>query len=577
MTDSIFDRLRRGASPVELELTEAFAQGRITRRAFVQRGSVIGLSVAFMGSVIAACGSDGKSKTATSSSSTLAGTTAAGTAAASTTAAGTAAAGAIKKGGTLRIAAQKPAGPLDPVAMADLGTYTPVVTAFEYLVDILGAEVKPMLAESWKPNADGSVWTFSLRKGVKWHDGTAFTAADVVATMDRLSASNLKAYIKVGSTKAIDDFTVEITLNNPDGQFPQQVGAYNPQSVITPKDYVLGTTLDKRMTGTGAFKMTKYDPAIGATFEANTDWWGGTPYLNKLEFLFSEDIATQIAGLQGGAADAIVQFSVLGGDALLSDSNIVVETIHGSAHRQIWMNTREGNYTDVKVRQAIALGIDRQALIDTVLKGKGDIGNDHPISPIYPFFDATLPQRKRDVEKAKQLLKDAGKEGLEATMYFPNLQEIPQLAQLVQSQLKDIGMKVTLQQEKNVDGDEWCKVYDSKVEPAGCDGGMDFGIVDYGPRGVPDVYLVKAYATGEWNSAHYISEPFRAAVKKYQSSLDLDGQKAAIKDIQKIANTDVPYAIPYFYNTLLAHTKKVTGIVATGLGHFYCGKAGFTA
>lgn len=572
MTDSIFDRLRRGASPVELELTEAFAQGRITRRAFVQRGSVIGLSVAFMGSVIAACGSDGKSKTATSSSSTLA-----GTAAASTTAAGTAAAGAIKKGGTLRIASQKPAGPLDPVAMADLGTYTPVVTAFEYLVDILGAEVRPMLAESWKPNADGSVWTFSLRKGVKWHDGTAFTAADVVATMDRLSASNLKAYIKAGSTKAIDDFTVEITLNSPDGQFPQQVGAYNPQSVITPKDYVLGTTLDKRMTGTGAFKMTKYDPAIGATFEANTDWWGGKPYLDKLEFLFSEDIATQIAGLQGGAADAIVQFSVLGGDALLSDSNMVVETIHGSAHRQIWMNTREGNYTDVKVRQAIALGIDRQALIDTVLKGKGDIGNDHPISPIYPFFDATLPQRKRDVEKAKQLLKDAGKEGLEATMYFPNLQEIPQLAQLVQSQLKDIGMKVTLQQEKNVDGDEWCKVYDSKVEPAGCDGGMDFGIVDYGPRGVPDVYLVKAYATGEWNSAHYISEPFRAAVKKYQSSLDLDGQKAAIKDIQKIANTDVPYAIPYFYNTLLAHTKKVTGIVATGLGHFYCGKAGFTA
>ena len=572
MTDSIFDRLRRGASPVELELTEAFAQGRITRRAFVQRGSVIGLSVAFMGSVIAACGSSSDRKTATSSSSTLASTTAA-----STPAAGTASAGAIKQGGTLRIASQKPAGPLDPVAMADLGAYTPVVTAFEYLVDILGAEVRPMLAESWKPNADGSVWTFSLRKGVKWHDGTAFTAADVVATMDRLSASNLKAYIKAGSTKAVDDFTVEITLNSPDGQFPQQVGAYNPQSVITPKDYVLGTTLDKRMTGTGAFKMTKYDPAIGATFEANTDWWGGKPYLDKLEFLFSEDIATQIAGLQGGAADAIVQFSVLGGDALLSDSSIVVETIHGSAHRQIWMNTREGNYTDVKVRQAIALGIDRQALIDTVLKGKGDIGNDHPISPIYPFFDATLPQRTRDIAKAKQLLKDAGKEGLEATMYFPNLQEIPQLAQLVQSQLKDIGMKVALQQEKNVDGDEWCKVYDSKVEPAGCDGGMDFGIVDYGPRGVPDVYLVKAYATGEWNSAHYISEPFRAAVKKYQSSLDLDGQKAAIKDIQKIANTDVPYAIPYFYNTLLAHTKKVTGIVATGLGHFYCGKAGFTA
>ena len=571
----LFDRLRRDATPAELDHIEAFAHGRIDRRAFVRHGAVIGLSLPFMSAIIAACGSSSKGSSPTSAAggaTTVAGspTTAGGTAT-------TAAAGKIKQGGTLRIAAQKPAGPLDPVAMADLGTYTPVVTAFEYLVDILGADVKPMLAEKWAPNADGSVWTFNLRKGVKWHDGTPFTSADVVATMDRLAGSNLKASIAAGAAKAIDDFTVEITLLSPDGQFPQQVGAYNPQSVITPKDFVLGTTLDKRPTGTGAFKLTKYDPATGATYEANTDWWGGKPFLDKLEFIFSDDLATQVSGLQGGAADAIVQFSVVGGDAVLNDSNLTVGIIHGSAHRQIWMNTREGDFTDVRVRQAVALGIDRQALIDNVLKGKGDIGNDHPVSPIYPFFDAAQPQRARDVEGAKKLLADAGKAGMKATMYFPKLQEIPQLAQLIQSQLKDIGMEVTLKQEAVVDGEEWCKVYDSKIEPAGCDGGMDFGIVDYGPRGVPDVYLVKAYATGEWNSAHYISEPFRAAVKKYQGSLDLEGQKTAIKDIQKIANEDVPYAIPYFYNSLIAYSKKVGGVVATGLGHFYCGKAGFTA
>jgi peptide/nickel transport system substrate-binding protein len=560
MTESLFDRLRRNTSPAELELTEAFAQGRISRRAFVQRGSVIGLSFAFMGSVIAACGSDSKCTTGTNTGNTTGG-----------------ASGTIKQGGTLRIAAQKPGGPLDPVAMADLGAYTPVVTSFEYLVDALGGDLSPMLAESWSPNTDGSVWTFKLRQGVKWHDGTPFTAADVVGTMDRLAGSNLKAYISAGATKAIDDNTVEITLNAPDGQFPFQVGPYNPQSVITPKDYVLGTTLDQRPAGTGAFKLTKYDAATGATFDANTDWWGGKPYLDKLQFIFSDDLATQVSGLQGGAADAIVQFSVVGGDALLADPNITVGVIKGSAHRQIWMNTREGDFTDVKVRQAVALGIDRQALIDTVLQGKGDLGNDHPIAPVFPFWDSSQPQRTRDIEKAKQLLKDAGKEGLAATMYFPKLQEIPQLAQVVQSQLKEIGMNVQIQQEAVVDGEEWCKVYDSKVEPAGCDGGKDFGIVDYGARGVPDVYLVKAYATGEWNSAHYISEPFRAAVKAYQSSLDLDGRKAAIKDIQTIATEDVPYSIPYFYNLLYATNKNVSGVVATGLGHFYCGKAGFTA
>ena len=553
MTDSIFDRLRRSASPVEVELTEAYAQGRLSRRAFMQRGSVIGLSMGFMGSVIAACGSD--------SPSTVGSTKAAE--------------GKIKQGGTLRIAAQTPAGPLDPVAMAELGSYGPVVQCFEYLVNTLGATLSPMLAESWKPNADGSVWTFALRKGVKWQDGKPFTAADVVATMDRLAGSNLKAYIVEGSTKAIDDNTVEITLNSPDGQFPYQVGPYNPQSVITPKDYVLGTTLDKSPNGTGAFMLTTYDAATGASFAANPNWWGGKPYLDKLEYIFSDDIATQVSGLQGGAADAIVNFSVVGGDAIFADTNLNIGVIQGSGHRQLWFNCREGEYTDVRVRQAIALGIDRKALIDTVLKGKGDMGNDHPISPAYAFFDATQPQRERNIEKAKQLLKDAGKEGLAPTMYFPKLLEIPQLAQVLQSQLKEIGLNVQLQQETEVDGEEWCKVYDSTVEPAGCDGGMDFGLVDYGPRPVPDVYLVKAYATGEWNSAHYISEPFRAAVKQYQASLDLGGQKAAIKDIQKIANEDVPYAIPYFYNSLYASTKKVSGIVATGLGHFYCGKAGF--
>ena len=84
--------------------------------------------------------------------------------------------------------------------------------------------------------------------------------------------------------------------------------------------------------------------------------------------------------------------------------------------------------------------------------------------------------------------------------------------------------------------EQWCKVYDSTNEPAGCDGGQEFGIVDYGP-GPPDVYLVKAYATGEWNSAHYVSEPFNAAVKKYQAALDLNSRKEAIKAVQRLPTT----------------------------------------
>lgn len=134
------------------------------------------------------------------------------------------AAGGIKQGGTLRLASQRPGSPLDSIAMDNIGSYTPVVMSMEYLCGKgEGAALAPMLAESWSPNADGSVWTFKIRQGVKWHSGTYFTAADVVGALDRLAPTNLAAYIDPGSAVAVDASTVEVTLKSPDGQFPYQV------------------------------------------------------------------------------------------------------------------------------------------------------------------------------------------------------------------------------------------------------------------------------------------------------------------------------------------------------------------
>lgn len=556
MSKSMYEGAGRDLGSLETGLIDSYVGGGLSRRSFLVRGSVMGLGAAFLGSILAACGDDEDASPSTGGST-----------------------GAIKEGGTLRVASQRPGGPIDPVAMDNLGSYTIATTAFEYLCGKgEGAAIAPMLAESWSPNDDGSEWTFKLRSGVKWHDGTPFTAADVVATLDRLSVGNLASYIEAGAGTAVDDLTVTVKLLLADGQFPYQLSIWNPQSLITPADYETGTTLDGRPSGTGPFKLEKYDIATGATFARNDDWWGGKPNLEKVDFVFSDDIATQITGVLGGQADAIVLIAVVGGDALLSNPDVTVESISGAAHRQLWMNTREGTFTDVRVRQAVALGINRQELLDVVLKGRGQMGNDHPVAPSYEFFDSTQPQRERDIEKAKALLEEAGKAGLAVTMHVPKLVEIPQLAELMQTQLKDIGMDVTLNViSTDTFYDSWCKVYDSEVAPAGCDGGEEFGIVDYGNRGTPDVYLVKAYATGEWNSAHYISEPFNAAVAEYQASLDLAGRQAAIKTVQAIATEDVPYIIPYFYDSLIAYKKNVTGIVATGLGHYYLGSAGFTA
>jgi len=555
MNYRIFDRARRAASPVEVNLVEAYAQGRVSRRDFVRKGTIIGLSIPFMSAVIAACGSDDDDGGSSPD--------------------GSSGGGSVKEGGTMKIASQSPSGPLDPLAMADLGSYGIVAQTFEHLL-ILGSagDLVPGLATEWTPNADASVWTFKLREGVKWQGGGTLTSADVVATMDRLATGGnaaLGGIVEAGSTKAVDDLTVEFNLTGPNGQLPVLVSVYNAQAVITPVAWEAGSTADGKKDGTGAWKRVSYDQATGAKFERNPDWWGAKPHLDSVEWIFSDDIATQVSGLQSGSVDAIVQFSVLGGDAIFADTNLNVLEARTATHRQIWMRNDEGQFTDKRARQAIAYCLDRENYLERLFKGRGDVANDHPIAPAYAFFDAAaVEQRVKDIDKAKSLLAEVGLESLKVTLHAPELQEIPQLAELVKADLEEAGIECTLAVEStDTFYNQWCLTYDPI-----CDGGQEFGIVDYGHRPTPDTYLNAAYATGEWNSAHFVNEEFNAAFKEYQSALDVDAQKVACGKMEVIANDEVPYAIPYFYNYLSAHSKKFTGVRVTALGQMFLDAAG---
>lgn len=579
MDFNVFDKARRQAGPMELDLIENFAAGKITRRGFVKRGAVIGMSVPLMSTIIAACGSSAKttSGTTASAATTTAGspaTTIATGGGATVTVAGTSAGTTAKttaavQGGTIRVASQTPSKTLDPVTMADLGSYGVVAQCFEFLCG-LGAngDIGPGLATDWSPNADATVWTFNLRKGVKWQDGKDFTSKDVAATMDRLvTAKNagLGGVIDMGAVDTTDPNKAVFKLISANGLFPYLVSVYNAQTVITPVDYATGTALDQKPNGTGAWKLTKYDKASGATFERNDAWWGGKTPLDSVQFIFSDDIGTQVSGLQGGAVDAIVQFSVTGGDALLADPNLNVIAVQAANHREIWMRCDTGDFTAKAIRQAFALSLDRDAMLSQLFKGKADLANDHPIAPFLSYFDSSVPQRKRDVEAAKKLIAGVSGANTKVTLYAPKLQEIPNLATLVQSNAKDVGFDITLNIEStDTFYDDWCKTY----TPI-CDGGQEFGIVDYGHRATPDVFLNAAYATGIWNSAHYSSTEFNAAFKKYQSAVSVDDHKTACKTMETIANEDVPYAIPYFYYNLAAHTKKFVGVRVSALGQMF--------
>jgi peptide/nickel transport system substrate-binding protein len=559
MDYSRLDPVRRSATPLELDLVEHFVQGKITRRQFIRRATVIGLSLSSVAAVIAACGPGTPSAT-TAPASLAPGESPAASASAAL-------------GGTIRVATQRPVK-IDPVLMEDLSGYGMVSQSFEYLATLSadGSDIAPGLAESWTPNADGSVWTFKLRSGVKWQDGKDFSADDVVATMGRLvvaGQSGLKGIIDDKSAKAVDATTVEFTLVSPNGNFPYLVSVFNPQSVITPVDYETGTTLDAKPNGTGAWIIESYNPSTGATFSRNPNWWGGTTPLDSLEFLFFDSTGPQVTAYQGGQVDCIVQFDVLSGEALLEDQNTNVIATRAATHRQIWMRVDQGQFTKKEVRQALAFSLDRDAMIQQLFKGRADLGNDHVIAPIYPYFDDSVPQRTRDIEKAKSLLAAAGTPTISAVLHAGQLLEIPDLATLVKSQAAEAGfnLEVAVENLETFYGAQWCPP-EPKDPP--CSGAAELGIVDYGHRATPDVYLNAALKSkGIWNSSQYASPEFDAAFGEFQAAIGVDEQKTACKKIETILNEDVAVALPYWYNYLAGSSKKYSGIYSSALGQMF--------
>jgi peptide/nickel transport system substrate-binding protein len=573
-----FDRTRRSVGPVHLDLIEAYASRKISRRDFVRRGTVIGLSIPIIGAVIAACGDDDDGTAGPGTGGTGATTGGTGGTGAPGTSAAPGTTGAGQTGGTLKIAYQTPAATLDPIAMQDLGAYGLIAQCFEFLVTLGDeGEIAPGLAESWEPNEDGTVWTFQLRQGVKWQDGGDFTSADVAATMDRLvvaANAGLAGVIAEGAVDTSDPNVAVFNLESANGNFPYLVSVFNAQTPITPANYETGTTLDGSPNGTGPWKLTNYTPATGATFERNPDWWGGQTPLDGQDARFFNDLGTMVTAMQGGAVDALIQFSVLGGDVLLNSPNFTVLEVESSTHRQIWMRCDKGQFVDKAVRQALAFTFDRQKMVDTLFQGRAEIANDHVVATFMPFFDPSQPpQREKDIDKAKQLLADAGVQNLKATLHAPQLQEIPELAQLIQSGAAEAGINLELALESldTFYGSQWCP-----AEPADppCSGAAELGIVDYGHRPTPDVFLNAALKTnGVWNSSQYSNPELDTTFAEFQASVGVDAQRTAAGKLQTILNEDVPIGLPFFYNYLSGHSTSFQGIRVSALGQMFTEKA----
>jgi peptide/nickel transport system substrate-binding protein len=555
--NSELDRLRAGRSELENHYIDELVAGRLNRRDFLRRGSAIGLSATFLGAVLAACGSG-------SSSSSSAGGGGTGT-------------GAAVKGGTLRVAASTPAAAINPLTIADAGGLLMLSQTGEFLIfdSNVKLALQPMLALSWKPNKDGSVWTFKLRTGVKFHNGKEMTADDVVYTFQQQSdpknASNalstFQGVLTPSGVKKVNSSTVEFHLEAPNGNFPYLISSDNYNAIIVPAGTDFGKW-QKTFVGTGAFKLGSYTQNVGASFVPNPNYWGTKPLLSNTSFKFYPSQQPQILALQGNDVDVISQFTPAGASSLLNNSTYKVIKLKSANHRELSMRNDIAPWNDPRVRQAVALSLDRSGMVAALLNGDGTVANDYPFGPRFPSTDTSVPQRTQNISQAKQLLQAAGHPSINVTLKTEQYEEIPQLAQVIKEDLAKIGINVKLDIETQT-------TYYGKATFGNSDwldGTMS--LVDYGDRGVPNVYLEAPLTSkGPWNAARFKNKHYDSLVKKYVAALDLQTQKQIAGQIQRLLLKETPLVIPYWIDGLTASTQGVNGLNPTSIAQLYLNAA----
>ena len=552
------DAIRARRSEVENHLIDEYRAGKIGRREFVRRGAVVGMSLPLVTFLATACGVGTEDLEAEDKPQTA----------------------KPNPGGTLRVGQQEPPGALDPVTVNSQAGLTILGQTGEFLIwSDRELNPEPRLAESWKPNADGSVWTFKLRKGVKFHDGKVMDAEDVASTFDRLAdpdngSNALSAFTGVlskGGAKAVDASTVEFQLDAPNGNFPYLTSSDNYNTIILPKDY--DGDWEKTFIGTGPWKLDRFEQGVGITLVPNRDYWapGRRALADRQEIVFYTNEQSLVLGFQGNEVDVVVQFSVSGGKALLTDSTVITTELGSAAHRQVHLRGDKEPFKDKRVRQAMALLVDRRALVDGLLDTKADFGNDSPFAPIYKST-AKVEQRQQDLAKAKELLAAAGMEdGFSVPLSGWQGFEMPDLAQLIQQDVREAGIRINL----NITDQATYFGEATYGNSPWLDSTM--GITEYGHRGVPNVVLgAPLKSDGTWNGAHFKNKRYDALVGDYVAALDLDEQRRTSKQIQELLLDESPILFTYFYYFLSGAKDYVAGVETNAMGHTDVSRAGLT-
>ncbi len=414
------------------------------------------------------------------------------------------------------------------------------------------------LAESITPNKKGDVWTIRVRDGIEFHNGKTLGAEDVIYSLKRLINPKLGLFggaalksIDPKRMKKLDKRTVRLTLKQVDGTILDALGQYI--AGIVPVGYSPGAVGKANPNiGTGPYKLQSFTPGQQSTHVRNPNYWrSGQPYFDKVIIIDFPDDTARVNALLGGQVDAITdvppaQVAVVNGHG----GTKVLES-PSAAWTPICMRVDAAPFDDVRVRQAFRLIANRPQMIQQALSGHGRIGSDL-YAPFDEAFASDLPQRKQDIDKAKSLLKAAGKEGLSVDLQTTNgALGMNEGAQVFAQQAKAAGVNVNV---KILDsgafyGDQYLKWPLS----------TDF----WGSRNYLSQVAAGSLPTSPYNETHWPDTKDNKFLSLYQQALktvDRENRASIMHEMQKMEYDNGGYIIWGFSTLLDGYSTKVKGL-----------------
>ncbi len=380
----------------------------------------------------------------------------------------------------------------------------------------------PAVADSAEMSEDAATYTFHLREGVKFHNGNEVTMEDVTSSIQRAIDGGIAGYANIASFEPVDERTLEIKLTNPDTGFL----AYMTTAIV-PKD---AQDLALAPIGTGPFKFTEYAEQDHVTLEKFEEYWGEKAHLDKVTVKFIAGSSEQLIDFQAGTIDAFE--GAAGLTEQLDKDSIVMHTRNSNSVQLLALNNKVEPFTDVRVRQALCYAVDAQEIIDIVNYGYGVKAGSPVIPGLSKYYnEATTDAYAPDVEKAKELLKEAGYEnGFTFKITVPsNYQVHVDSAQVIVNQMERIGVKAEIQL---VDWATWLEsTYKGRQYEAtlvSVDGSIAY----------PTAFLSRYVSDASNNFVNFNSEAYDAKYKEAVAETDDEKKVALFKEAQQILSDE---------------------------------------